>query len=129
MTPTLAMLSTWLLLWSVYLLWGHSTAIAMAGLLGQLDVLAEQQLELGLSEVREAETSGAALDGVGNAWKYVRDRHNRNTRRAGSAAIAVDVAPSGPPAYAFRIAAAALGAAVEVERSDPLLLVLGLDPL
>ena len=58
LTPTLIVLSPRLLLRCTCLLWN-------ARLLGQFDELAEWQLEL--SEVREAEASGATLGGVGNS--------------------------------------------------------------
>ena len=86
---------------------GHGTTAAVAGLMGQPDVLAEQQLELGLSEVQEVATSGAALNEVGSAWTHVRDRHNHNMRRAGGTTVAADTAPSGSLAYASGTATAA----------------------
>ena len=73
---------------------GHSIAAKVAEVLEQPDVLDEQQLELGLSEVREAEASGAALDGVGSSWTNVLDRHNHNMGRAGDTAIGANTVPS-----------------------------------
>ena len=91
---------------------GHGTAATVAGLLGQPDVLAEQQLELGLSKVQEAAASGAALGGVGNDWTHVRDCHSHNMRRAGGTTVITNTAPSGPLAYASVTAAA-----IELEQS------------
>ena len=86
---------------------GHGIAAAMAGLLGQPDILAKQQLELGLSKVQEAAASGVALGKVGSGWTHVRDLHNHNMRRAGGIAVAADTAPSGPLVHASGTAAAA----------------------
>ena len=61
---------------------GHGIVAEVAVVLEQPDVLAEQQLELGLSKVREAEASRAALGGVGSSETNVMDRHNHNIGRA-----------------------------------------------
>ena len=89
----------------------------VAGLLGQPDVLAEQQLELGFSEVWEAEASGAALGGVGSSWTDVLNRNNHNMGHAGDTAVGTGTVPSVLPVFVSGTAAAALQAAIESERS------------
>ena len=90
----------------------HGIATEVDEVLEQPDVLAEQQLELGLSKVREAEASGVALSGVGSSWKNVLDHHNPNMGRAGDTAVGAGTVPSVPPVSVSRTAAAALQVAV-----------------